>query len=318
MSGPRRRQQDRPTILPVSEGAAARPFWSVMIPTFNCARFLREALASVLRQAPAEGSMEIVVVDDVSAHDDPGEVVRECGNGRVRFVQNSENLGATRNFNRCLELSRGELVHILHGDDFVAPGFYREIESLLERCPECAFFATGAAIVDRASNVTASCEHIPAFEPGTSDASSILMKNPFRTPAVVVRRSFYERNGGFDPELVHCSDWEMWVRAIRFGRGAVSSKPLAGYRVFQGNDSSRLVRSGEAIRDHLRIAERFDGFDGFDRKKFVNGWAKVAFYRAQWFLRRNELDGYQANIQIYREVLPAWRRKLFEIRRRRK
>jgi len=279
-----------------------------MIPTYNCARFLPQTIASVLNQAQAEERMEIVVVDDVSTTDDPEAVVRECGDGRVRFVRNPANLGVAKNFNRCVELSRGALVHILHGDDFVSNGFYREITSLAERHPECAFFSTRSTIVDEAGIVQGASEHIRSFETPTSDASSILMWQPFKTPSVVIRRSFYERHGGFDPELVHCADWEMWARAIRFECGVVSPRSMAYYRIYEGNDSSRLVRSGEAIRDHFRIAARFDGLPGFDRQEFFKTWAKVAYDRAQWFLEQGDMAAYRANIDVYRETLPAWRR----------
>lgn len=252
--------------------------------------------------------MEIVVVDDVSTTDDPEAVVSEYGDGRVRFVRNAANLGATGNFNRCVELSCGALVHILHGDDFVSHGFYREIASLVERHPECAFFATRSTIVDEAGMVQSVGKRMRLFETPTSDASSILMWQPFRTPSVVIRRHFYERSGGFDPELVHCADWEMWVRAIRVGCGVVSSKSMAYYRVFEGNDSSRQVRSGEAIRDHFRIATRFDGLQGFDRQRFFQMWAEIAHKRAQWFQKQGDMAAYRANIAIYRDTLPAWSR----------
>lgn len=315
MSVPNGRRQIGPTIAPVPQGVT-RPLWSVMIPTYNCARFLHQTIVSVLDQAPAEERMEIVVVDDASTTDDPEAVVREFGDGRVRFVRNAANLGATRNFNRSLELSRGVLVHILHGDDFVSPGFYREIESLAERYAACAFIATRSTVVDEAGIVQGVGERMRSFETPKSDASSILMWQPFRTPSVVIRRSFYERYGGFDPELVHCADWEMWVRAIRFECGVMSSKPLACYRIFEGNDSSRQIRSGEAIRDHFRIATRFNGLGGFDRQRFFRMWAKVAYDRAQRFLKQGDVPAYQANMDIYCEVMPAWRRFFFEVRRR--
>ena len=82
----------RATILPVSEGAS-RPLWSVMIPTYNCAHYLRETLASVLEQDPGIERMQIEVVDDCSTLDDPESVVKELGQGRVSFYRQPENVG---------------------------------------------------------------------------------------------------------------------------------------------------------------------------------------------------------------------------------
>src|SRR5688572_27849490 len=80
----------RAEIPPVPDGVA-RPFWSVMIPTYHCARFLRQTLESVLIQDPGPVWMQIEVVDDGSILDDPGAVVAEVGQGRVHFYRQAQN-----------------------------------------------------------------------------------------------------------------------------------------------------------------------------------------------------------------------------------
>jgi glycosyltransferase involved in cell wall biosynthesis len=103
-----------------------------MIPSHDCAPYLRETLASVLAQDPGPDRMQIEVVDDGSP-DDPRAVVDELGRGRVDFFRQSRNVGHVANFHTCVERSRGRLVHLLHGDDCVRDGFYAAMERLLER-----------------------------------------------------------------------------------------------------------------------------------------------------------------------------------------
>ncbi len=79
-----------------------RPLWSVMIPTYNCANYLRETLASVLAQDLGPDFMQIMVVDDHSLKDDPEAVVRKIGNGRVEFYRQETNVGHVKNFQTCL------------------------------------------------------------------------------------------------------------------------------------------------------------------------------------------------------------------------
>ena len=73
---------------------AERPFWSVMIPIYNCREdYLRETLGSVLRQAPGAADMQIEVLDNCSTIGDPEAVVREMGAGRIGFHRQTHNLG---------------------------------------------------------------------------------------------------------------------------------------------------------------------------------------------------------------------------------
>src|SRR5262245_31425455 len=116
----------RRRIMSVSGDGSPRPLWSVMIPKFNCARFLRQTLESVLCQDPGPEVMEIEVVDDCSTKDDPEQVVRDVGRGRVKFYRQKQNVGHTRNFETCLQRTSGQLVHLLHGDDAVIRGFYQK------------------------------------------------------------------------------------------------------------------------------------------------------------------------------------------------
>ena len=123
-----------PAIAAVPEGVH-RPRWSVMIPTFNCANYLRQTLESLLSQAPGPDEMQIEVIDDCSTKDDPEAVVRDVGKGRVDYHRKPQNEGAIANFNTCIERSRGDLVHILHGDDWILPEFYKTIEQTAEKFP---------------------------------------------------------------------------------------------------------------------------------------------------------------------------------------
>src|ERR1700733_9809658 len=117
-------ESSAPAIAPVPKDVR-RPVWSVMIPTFNCAGYLRQTLESVLAQDPGPHLMQIEVVDDASTDDNPHAVVQELGRGRVQFYRKARNEGAVQNFNTCIQRSLGHYVHILHGDDLVASGYYR-------------------------------------------------------------------------------------------------------------------------------------------------------------------------------------------------
>jgi glycosyltransferase involved in cell wall biosynthesis len=291
-----------PRIAPVPAGVR-RPLWSVMIPTFNCAKYLRETLKSVLAQDPGRERMQIEVVDDCSDTDDPEKVVKEIGRGRVSFHRKPINEGAIHNFNTCLELSRGHLIHILHGDDLVETGFYREFGAAFDVSPECAAIFCRAFIIDENRDLLGLSDFCQSLKEGSNDARELMMGNPMRTPAAVVRRCFYERYGGFDTSLVHTADWDMWVRAIANSGARMLNRPLASYRMFDTSDTSRLRRSAGHFRDLLRFAKKRDaeGLKGFDRMAFDGDLIRRSFAEAQHFQRLGDNEAARANYIFFQE-----------------
>jgi glycosyltransferase involved in cell wall biosynthesis len=291
-----------PRVAPVPEGVS-RPLWSVMIPTFNCAKYLRETLGSVLAQDPGPEQMQIEVVDDCSDKDDPEEVVKEVGRSRVLFHRKPINEGAVKNFNTCIERSRGYLVHILHGDDRVEAGFYREFGAAFDASPKCAAIFCRAFVIDENSDLLSLTQFCQTLKQGSNDARQVITDNQVFTPAAVVRRCFYEHYGGFDTALVHNADWDMWVRAIVNGRGRMLNRPLASYRSFDGSDTGRLKRSAEDLRDCLRLDEKWNaaGIPGFDHAVFRDKIARWSFAQARHFQKLGDYEAARANYRFFHE-----------------
>jgi glycosyltransferase involved in cell wall biosynthesis len=297
-----------PTIEPVGD-AGTRPDWSVMIPTFNCARFLRQTLGSVLSQDLGRDRMQIEVVDDCSTVDRPEVIVEDLGRGRVNFHRTPRNEGPTATFNRCIRRSRGKLVHILHGDDYVLPGFYAQVAALAARYPDLSLLATRSFFVDEEGVIAGVTSRVRGLEDGGHSVDDFYRGLPVQCAGVVVRRSFYERNGGFVRALTHTADWEMWTRAVAGGGGLVSPQVLACYRVTDGNDTGRLMRTGENLRDYLRLYDIFASrYPGWDRTWALNYVRLLAVRQANRFSERGDEEAYRANLAFWKELTPLHRR----------
>jgi glycosyltransferase involved in cell wall biosynthesis len=293
-----------PHIDPVPEGVH-RPLWSVMIPTFNCAKYLRQTLESVLAQDPGPDQMQIEVVDDCSTRDNPEEVVREIGKGRVAFYRKPKNEGATANFNTCIHRSRGLLVHILHGDDYVLPEFYEKISNKAKSHPEASSFFVRCQIVDDFGELDRISGRLAQLAKPSSSPDNLFYCNEIRTPGVVIRRCFYEKGGGFLPRLVHSADWEMWVRAIGLGTGVSINELLAAYREFPNNDTGRLARTAENLRDYLRLGEIFESnFADFNPGRFRAMVAISAKQQEMNFANKGDSEATSANYKLWSELTP--------------
>lgn len=227
-----------------------------MIPVYHCAEYLRETLTSVLSQDPGVEHMQIEVIDNCSTEDDPQAVVREIGEGRVHFHRQPMNVGAIENFNTCIRRSRGQWVHILHGDDTLRPGFYAHARQAADSHPLLG------AIMCRTINVDESGHWLglPDIEARNPDVlgedffARLFLHCRIQFAGMLVRRSVYEQLGGFRPQLRSCADWDMWKRIAAQKQIFYDPEPLACVRLHAGSDTSRVVRTGEnAVNERLSI-----------------------------------------------------------------
>jgi len=232
-------------VHPASEADWPRPLWSVLIPTHNCAKYLEQALQSVLKQDPGSDRMEILVIDDHSTLDDPEEVVRRIAGDRVRFIRQPENVGKCRNYQTGLNASRGHLIHQLHGDDTVSAGFYESMESCFASYPEAGAFFCESEYINEHNAVTGKTGR-EQENTGFLDnwLQRIYIQQRIQTPSIVLRREVYEKIGGFDQRLTACEDWEMWVRASVCFPFGFNAQCIAQYRVYPHNTSHASILSG--------------------------------------------------------------------------
>jgi hypothetical protein len=228
-----------------------------MIPTYNCAQYLRETLKSVLVQDPGPEFMQIEVVDDFSTQDDPEAVVAELGCGRVGFYRQPRNMGHTANFNTCIQRSRGELVHLLHGDDSVRDGFYRNMRRPFDLHQDLGAAFCRDIRMDEDSRWLSIAPPLQA-ESGILNKwlETIALGQRLQAPAMVVRRTVYERLGGFDRRLgSYAEDWEMWVRIAARYPVWYEVEPLAVYRIRAGSLTGQSLRTGENGCDYRKAID---------------------------------------------------------------
>jgi glycosyltransferase involved in cell wall biosynthesis len=246
--------QHPPEIKPVPD-QIRRPLWSVMIPAYNCSQYLAENIRSVLEQDPGEEIMQIEVVDDCSTDADVESLVKKIGDGRVGYHRQPKNVGSLRNFETCLNRATGQFIHLLHGDDQVKSGFYSEIEQVFRSFPEAGAAFTGFTFVDEQNQRLYDNKEL-LYEPGLLKnwLIEIARSQLIQPPAMVVKRSVYEKLGGFFG-VHYGEDWEMWVRIAANYPVAHSPKKLALYRVHQNNITSRYFLSGQSMTDVLKVVD---------------------------------------------------------------
>lgn len=274
----------RPSV-PSVPGGWDRPLWSVMIPTYEPSAYLEETVRSVLDQDPGPAVMQIAIVDDASPSDRAKAVVDRLAPDRIEFIRQPANIGLARNWNTCIERSRGRWVHILHQDDLVLSGFYESLGQAAAACPEAgAVFCRHAFIApDGHWNGLSQLE---SRESGFLDGwlERICEGQRLQCPSIVVRREVYEELGGYDPSLKYVLDWEMWVRIASRHRFYYDPRILACYRIHPSSETSRLEKQQlisqdckagiELVRSH--VPPRFTDRVGRELIKFLTGRIMMA------------------------------------------
>ncbi|GAB3820342.1 hypothetical protein GCM10028895_20270 [Pontibacter rugosus] len=194
--------------------------------------------------------MQIEVIDDASTDADVEKLVLELGEGRVNYYRQPQNVGSLRNFETCLNRAKGHLVHILHGDDRVRPGYYTTMQQLFKDFPEA-----GAAFC-RHFNIN---EHNDIISKHVKDDDSqweildnwllrISEKQQIQYATITVKREVYEKLGGFYG-ITYGEDWEMWVRIAKHYPVAFTSRVLAEYRKHSASISGVKFYTGEYLED---------------------------------------------------------------------
>lgn len=223
------------------------PVVTVVIPTYNHAHFLREALASLCAQTYPD--WEAIVINNFS-EDDTVEVVASFADSRI-ILENFRNNGiiaASRN--RGIALARGRYVAFLDSDDTWYP-------EKLARCMGC--FNNGIGLVCHGLRWIGSQERDMFCGPeqrATFDA--LLDEGNCITPsATVVLKDSLESVGGFseDPAVVTAEDYHLWIKLAQAGNKMHFIKEILGqYRIHAGNQSGSVLRQ---LNADLRVCDEF-------------------------------------------------------------
>lgn len=231
-----------------------------MIPVYNSSAYLKEALASVLAQDEGEEVMQIQVVDDCSTDTDVRQLVADLGGGRVEYFRQPQNVGSVRNFETCLNHSRGQIIHLLHADDRVKPGFYSKLAALLRQYPQAGAAFCNYTYID--SNGAWLYDNHRESEKDTLFTNHLLTmaeRSSVQYVSIAVRREVYEKAGGFFG-VVYGEDWEMWTRIAKDHSFAYTPEMLAEYRIHDSNISANSFRTGQNIRDITKVIEQISTY----------------------------------------------------------
>lgn len=219
----------------VEGGLKSTPKVSIVIPTYNYARFLDDAIQSALSQTFTD--FDLTIVDNCSNDGTKIVVEKYLADPRVNYYVNERNLGVVGNFNRCLELANGEYVKFLCADDKFDPTILEKYVPIMDTdqgislitCDKQAF---GSKTHETITPVT--------FKQAGQKCVLEMLKNNYcwiGEPTSVMFRKKHLSVGKFSTEFSQYVDWEYWIRLLSVGDCYIVPEKLAYVRFHPGTVS---------------------------------------------------------------------------------
>jgi glycosyltransferase involved in cell wall biosynthesis len=182
------------------------PLVSVIIPTYNSARYIEEALESVFEQTFQD--FEIIVVDDGSS-DETREILKKYGD-RVKYLF-QENSGPAGARNRGISNARGKYIAFLDADDLWLPTKLEKQLSLFRQRAHLGMVTTGACSFDEKGVYGFSANKRKTLMMGNI-ARNIFLRSNLGTPTVMARKEVFDNIGLFEENIRQAEDDNMWIR----------------------------------------------------------------------------------------------------------
>jgi glycosyltransferase involved in cell wall biosynthesis len=225
---------------------------SLIIATFNHARFLGEAIDSALAQTL--GGVDVIVVDDGSTDDTPAVLARYAGRVRV-LRQPNRGLAAARNTG--LAAARGTYVSFLDADDVMAQTKLAAQLEVLERSPAIGWTYCDVLIETMATRATVTASERFGYGARALDGwlfPELIHGNFIPAIAPMIRRTALDAAGGFDERLTSLEDWDMWLRLSLIAEARYTPAVLVTYRIRPGGlseDRARMDKNRFRVLDKL-------------------------------------------------------------------
>lgn len=226
------------------------PTFSVVIPTFQRPKLLREAVRSVLAQTFAD--FEVIVVED-GVQDGQDNALDAINDARVRHII-QEHAGRSAARNRGIAEARGEWIAFLDDDDLYLPNKMASEISFLNTHPCVDLVACGTSVT------TIDGVELQSYSPRTSDPSPTLLDLlngcMFATCGVTVRKeALAQMDVCFDPALEYAEDWDFYLRlGLTGAQMAWLPEILSVYRGYRREAAELLLemnRSGKQVLDRF-------------------------------------------------------------------
>ncbi len=186
------------------------PLVSVIISAYNCEKYIEESINSILNQTYK--NIEILLVDDNSTDNTVKKIKKVIqGKKNVKFIQNTKNLGLTKNLNKLIEISNGEYIARMDADDVSdLTRIEKQVQYLINN-PKITIIGSFGKYINERNEL----EEYKKMPISNDEIVKIMPKvNPIIHPSVMYRKNEIVRIGMYDERFKKVQDYDLWFRAM--------------------------------------------------------------------------------------------------------
>lgn len=265
----------------MADSKPEKPFFSVVMPVYNHAAYVAEAVQSVIDQTFAD--WRLMVVDDGSKDDSP-RIVRELADrdNRITLIQQA-NAGPAVARNTGLEQADGLWLTYIDSDDLWFPDALANYKKFIDEHPDVQFIYGYRHRLDEDGSTT----ELPGeFQKGPTGTAELFQRMYLSHLCVCYRRELIDKAGGYDKNLRSCEDYDLYLRISLHCRFTPLGKPT-GLRRRHGTNISRQtgfsrMQEAEVLR---RFVERYGGAKVLNEQAVRNRLGKIYYSAARQYFK---------------------------------
>ena len=265
------------------------PAVSVILPAYNCGKYIGRAIDSMLRQTFPD--FELIIVNDGST-DNTEQIIHSFNDPRLIHVKNAKNEGLINSLNRAIELSRGKYLARMDGDDISQPERLEKQKRYLDQNRDISVVATTIEFINEQEEKTGEWNlDRQTIAPGQIKRA-MLKQNCIAHPTVMMRSEIIKELK-YQPYQKNIEDYDLWLRVLSRGHKiAKIDEPLLLYRIHGNSITSLYLKNANPYFKHLGMKLRF-----LSKFSPVNSFSMAVFRSAMTDLVKGILKSIKKSFQ---------------------
>lgn len=247
------------------------PLVSVVMPVYNCERYLELSLNSILQQTIED--FEFIIINDGST-DSSEDIIRSFADRRINLVNQKENKGIASSLNAGIMLAKGAYIARMDSDDISYPFRFARQVDFLRNNPDVIICGSHMNLIDQAGSIIklqrkkVGCENIRLglFFGETSIAH----------PSIMINASLYKKRGfSYNPFFDYAEDYDLFCRCSQEFRMENIGEPLIQYRLHEQSVSKQhsylqRLAARRALKEHLQSLGLLFSEEDFETHSFFH------------------------------------------------